>query len=209
MLAGPAEGGVSWSISRRLGAERSVPGSLARGFEDQAGEIERQRKSIADQHGFGGVGQAEGGRTFDVSASLGGIAALGIGLPADTQPPGIGTDLHVTRQADGTIGQGEGSGQGETQGMCRIGKGAGGVGECGSCAGDVGIGLMGAFEATDPFGGVTLVVMAIAGQAVAVWAKWDSIAVVPALETGERDIIAFGMAQMDGAQSLQILVDEA
>ncbi len=68
---------------------------------------------------------------------------------------------------------------------------------------------MGAFEATDPFGGVTLVVMAIAGQAVAVWTKWDSIAVVPALETGERDIIAFGMAQMDGAQSLQILVDEA
>ncbi len=78
-----------------------------RSFEDQAGEIERQRKSIADQHGFGGVGQAEGGRTFDVSASLGGIAALGIGLPADTQPPGIGTDLHVARQADGTIGQGE------------------------------------------------------------------------------------------------------
>ena len=84
-----------------------MPGSLARGFEDQASEIERQRKSITDQHGFGGVGQPKGGRTFDVSASLGGIAALSIGLPADTQSPGIGTDLHVTRQADGTIGQGE------------------------------------------------------------------------------------------------------
>lgn len=113
LLAGPAEAGDSWSISRRLGAERSVPGSLARSFEDQAGEIERQRKSITDQHGFGGVGQPKGGGTFDVSASLGGIATLSIGLPADTQSPGIGTNLHITRQADGTIGQGECGGQGE------------------------------------------------------------------------------------------------
>jgi hypothetical protein len=84
-----------------------VPGSLVRGFEDQAGEIEGQGESITDQHGFGGVGQPKGGGTFEVSASLGSIAALGIGLPADTQLPGIGTDLQVTRQADGTIRQGE------------------------------------------------------------------------------------------------------
>ena len=62
---------------------------------EQAGEIERQGESIADQHGFGGVGLAEGGGPFEVSTSLGGIAALGIGLPADMQLPGIGTDLHV------------------------------------------------------------------------------------------------------------------
>ena len=192
-------------------------GRLAGSFEDQAREIKGQGERVADQHGFGGVGQAEGGRTFEVSASLGGIAALGIGLPADTQLPGIGTDLHVTRQADGTIGQGESGGQGKPQGMGRIGEGAGSVGNrglsrpraAGLRARNIGIELVGTFETADPFGGVTLVVMAIAGQAVAVWAKWDSIAVVPALETGERDIIAFGMAQMDGAQSLQILVDEA
>lgn len=186
-----------------------MPGSLARGFEDQASEIECEREGITDQHGFGGIGQPKGGGTFEVPASLGGIAALGIGLPADTQSPGIGTDLHVARQADGTIGQGKSGGQGESQGMGRIGEGAGGVRDCGCCAGDVGIGLVGAFETADPFGGVALVVMAIAGKAVAVWAKRDSVAVVPALETGERDIVAFGMAQTDGAQSLQILVDEA
>ena len=186
-----------------------MPGSLARGFEDQSGEIERQGKGVADEHGFGGVGQAESGRTFDVSASLGSIAALSIGLPADTQSPGIRTNLHVTRQADGTIGQGESGGQGKPQGMGRIGEGAGRVRDCGCCAGDVGIGLVGAFETADPFGGVALVVMAIAGQAVAVWAKRDSVAVISALETSERVIIAFGMAQTDGAQSLQILVDEA
>ena len=56
---------------------------------------------------------------------------------------------------------------------------------------------------------MTLVVMAIAGKTVAVWTKRASVAVIPALETGERNIIAFGMAQTDGAQSLQILVDEA
>jgi len=186
-----------------------VPGSLAGSFEDQASEVERQGESITDQHGFGGVGQAEGRRTFEVSASLGGIAALSIGLPADTQLPGIGTDLHVTRQADGTIRQGESGSQGEPQGMGGIGKRAGSVRDCGCCAGDVGIGLVGAFETADPFGGMALVIMAIAGQAVAVWAKRDSVAVVPALETGERVIIAFGMAQTDGAQGLQILVDEA
>ena len=59
-----------------------------------------------------------------MSAGLGGIAALGIGLSADTQLPGIGTDLQVTRQADGTIGQGESGSQGEPQGMSRIGEGA-------------------------------------------------------------------------------------
>jgi hypothetical protein len=93
--------------------------------------------------------------------------------------------------------------------MSGIGEGAGGVRDCGGCAGNVGIGLVGAFEATNPFGGMALVVMAIAGQAVAVRAKRDSVAVVPALETGERNIIAFGMAQTDGTQSVEILVDEA
>ena len=186
-----------------------MPGSLARGFEDQASEIECEGEGITDQHGFSGVGQPKGGRTFDVSASLGGIAALGIGLPADTQSPGIGTDLHVTRQADGTIGQGEGSGQGKPQGMGRIGEGAGGVRDRGCCSGNVGIELVGTFETADPFGGMALVIMAIAGKAVAVWTKRDSIAVVPALETDKRVIIAFSMAQTDGAQSLQILVDEA
>ena len=200
---------VNQGISWRPRARRWALGNLAGSFEDQASEIERQGEGIANQHGFGGVGQPKGGGTFDVSASLGGIAALGIGLPADTQLPGIRTDLHVARQADGTIGQGECGGQGEPQGMGRIGEGAGGVRDCGCCAGDVGIGLVGAFETAHPFGGMALVVMAIAGKAVAVWAKRDSVAVVPALETCERDIIAFGMAQTDGAQSLQILVDEA
>ena len=144
-----------------------------------------------------------------MSASLGGIAALSIGLPADTQLPGIGTDLQVTRQADRTIGQGESGSQGESQGMSGIGEGAGGVRDCGGCCRDVGITLVGTFETADPFGGVALVVMAIAGQAVAVRTKRDSVAIVPALETGERVIIAFGVAQTDGTQSLQILVDEA
>lgn len=194
-----------------------MPGSLARGFEDQASEIECEREGITDQHGFGGVGQPKGGRTFDVSASLGGIAALGIGLPADTQPPGIGTDLHVTRQADGTIGQGESGGQGKPQGMSRISEGAGSVRNrglprpraAGLGTGNIGIELVGTFETADPFGCMALIIMAIAGKAVAVWTKRDSIAVVPALETDEHVIIAFGMAQPDGAQSLQILVDEA
>jgi hypothetical protein len=184
-----------------------VFGSLAGSFKDQASEMEGQGERVADQHGFGGVGQPKGGGTFEVSASLGGIAALGIGLPADTQLPGIGTDLQVTRQADGAIGQGERGGQGEPQGMGKIGEGAGGVRDCGG-SGDVGITLVGAFETADPFGGMALVVMAIAGQVVAVWAKRGSVLVIATLQTGERVIIAFGVAQTNGAQGLQILVDK-
>ena len=93
--------------------------------------------------------------------------------------------------------------------MGRIGKGANGVGNRGLRARNIGIALVCTFETAYPFGGMTLVVMAIAGKTVAVWTKRASVAVIPALETGERNIIAFGMAQTDGAQSLQILVDEA
>ena len=169
-------------------------GRVARSFGDQAGEIEGQREGIADEHGLGGVGQAEGGRPFEMSACLSGIAALGIGLPADAQLPGIGTDLHVTCQADGSIGQGECGGQGESQGMDRIGEGAGGVRDGSLCAGEVGIALVDAFKTTHPFGGMALVVMPIAGQAVAVRAKRGTILVIAALEAGERDIVTFGVA---------------
>lgn len=51
----------------------------------------------------------------------------------------------------------------------------------------------------NPFGGVALIVMAIAGQAVAEWAKGDAVFIVAAFETDERCVITGGMTQADGA----------
>jgi hypothetical protein len=42
-----------------------------------------------------------------VAVSLGGIAAFGITLSADAQLPGVRADLHIPRQADGAIREGQ------------------------------------------------------------------------------------------------------
>ncbi len=61
---------------------RSLLHGVARCFEDQTGQVEGQRESITEEHGFSGVGEAKGGGTFKMPASLGRIAALGIRLSA-------------------------------------------------------------------------------------------------------------------------------
>jgi hypothetical protein len=85
-----------------------------------------------------------------------------------------------------------------------MGEGASGTRESEGCAGDIRIGLVGALETTDPLGGMTLVVMTVAGQAVAVWTKRDAVFVIAALETGQGLVIPFGMSQTNGAQGVQI-----
>ena len=93
------------------------------GFTDQACEIESKRQGITDKHGFRGIAQSKRGGTFELSARLNGIAAFRIGLPANTQFPSFRTNLHVARQTDGTIGQGQSGGQRKPKGVLRIGEG--------------------------------------------------------------------------------------
>jgi hypothetical protein len=50
-----------------------------------------------------------------VAASLGCIATFGITLPADAQLPGVRTDLHVPRQADRAIREGQAGGDGSAE----------------------------------------------------------------------------------------------
>jgi len=102
-------------------------GGLAGGFKNQAGQVEGDGECVADGHGFGGVIQAEGAGTFELPASLGGVAALGIRLPADPQFPGIRTDLGITGQAGSAIWECQPGGSGISQGVVWIGKGAGGA----------------------------------------------------------------------------------
>ena len=92
-------------------------GGWLRSLADQAGEIEGQGKGVRDEHGFGGVVEAEPGGALDAAALLDGISALGVALASDAQLPGIGTDLEIACQADAAIWEGKASGEGETQGM--------------------------------------------------------------------------------------------
>ena len=52
---------------------------------------------------------------------------------------------------------------------------------------------MSAFEATDPLGGMTLIIMSIAGKAIPVWTKRDAVLIIPTLEAGERDVVSICM----------------
>ena len=166
------------------------------GFLDEAGEVKQEREGIADGGSLGRVDQAEPGGTFQVAVSLGGIAALGIGLSADAQLPGVGTDLHVTRQADGAIREGQAGGDGSAERVGGIGErtgGARGLGLGGKL--DIRLGLVEALLAADPFGGLVLVVVAVAGQAVAEGAEGDAVLVVAALQAGQGLVVALGMAR--------------
>ena len=77
------------------------------GFLDEAGQVKQERECIAHGSSLRRVDQAEPGRAFQVAVSLGGIAAFGIALPADAQFPGVRADLHIPRQADGAIREGQ------------------------------------------------------------------------------------------------------
>jgi len=121
-------GGSSEVISADLlGWDRWLP-SLARRFENQAGQVEGNGERIADGHGLGGVRQAERAGAFELPAGLGGIAALGVGLPADAEFPGFGAELGIAGQAGGAIRQVQARGDGISQGVLRPGKGASGSG---------------------------------------------------------------------------------
>ena len=71
---------------------------------------------------------------------------------------------------------------------------------------DIGLGLMCALAMTDPFGGVTLIIMTIAGHAIAVRTERDTVLIIAALEASEGELIAIGVAEANGAQGVEILM---
>ena len=75
-------------------------------------------------------------------------------------------------------------------------------------AGNVRSGLVNAFLPANPFGGLALVIVAIAGKPVTVRAEGNAVFVEAALETSEGLVVSLGMADADGAQGPEVLVDE-
>ena len=177
---------------------------LVGSLKDQACRVESQGKRVADDHGFSRVGQAKRGRAFDLPAGLGGVAALGVGLPAHAQLPDIRAYLDVARQADGAVWQGQPGGHGKTERVVGGGKRAGIARNNIWSSGNVGVWLVDTFKAADPFGRAALVVVPVGGKPVAEGAERVSAAVIAALEAGKRVGILIRMADTNGAQGMQV-----
>ena len=69
--------------------------------------------------------------------------------------------------------------------------------------------LMQTLLAADPFSGLALVIVAIGREAIAERAEGIAMFVIPALEAGEGQIVAIGVAEADGTHGTQVLVDIA
>lgn len=149
-----AEAGLSSCASRKGQGVRRLCGRRqgdAGGFLDEASEVEEDGKGIADEGGLGGIVQAEVRRALEAEAGLVGIAGFGIGLSADAEMPEIRIDLDIASEADGAVREGEANGEGQAEGMIRIGERAGrrrGLVR----DGDVGLGLVQALAAAEPLG---------------------------------------------------------
>ena len=64
-----------------------------------------------------------------------------------------------------------------------------------------------ALAMTNPFGGVTLIIMTIAGHAIAMRTEGNTVLIIAALEACECKLISIGVADADGAQGVEILMN--
>lgn len=74
------------------------------------------------------------------------------------------------------------------------------------CGRDVRNGLVRALAMTDPFGGMALIIMTIAGKSIAVRTERHAVLIIAALEAGERQVICLCMPYPNGAQGVEILI---
>ena len=74
--------------------------SSERCFTHETNDVERAGEDIAQVLRLRAVGFAEPGRTFQIPASLVGVAAFCVAETTDTQFPGVRIDLQIPSQAD-------------------------------------------------------------------------------------------------------------
>ena len=104
-------------------------------------------------------------------ARLIGVAGLSITLAALTDVPGGGADLEIACEADVAVGKGEADADDEIARGLRGEVGtAGMIDGGGGVEGDIRLGLTTTSLTTNPFTIATLIVVAIEGQAIALWA---------------------------------------
>jgi len=198
-------GGRQWAGTWDL--KRSGSGTGKGSLEDETGKIGGESEGIANDHGFGRVGKAEPGGTFQVAVLLGGIAGFGIALAAHAELPEIGADLGIASQADGAIREGEANGDGKAEGLIGVGKGTGLAGRLVVRVvgdGEIGVGLVKAFLAADPLGRLAVVIVAIGSEAVTMRTEGVPGIIIATRQTSEGVRIDFVGAWSDGAQGVQI-----
>ena len=178
------------------------------GFPDKARQVERQGQDITQEGGLGRIGQAETRNALELSAGLVGVAGFGIGEPSETQIPAGGANPQVTRQANGTVRQAQGSGQAEAQRSLRVLVGTADGRRIAVRRTEIRWGTLGAGLAANPFGALALVIVAVAMQPVAMRTKRGAVFIEAAPQTGARIVVGGVMAQLDGAQGFEILMDE-
>ncbi len=122
--------------------------------------------------------------------------------------PAGGADPQVTSQANGTIRQSQGGGQAEAQRSVGVLVGTAERCRVALRRTEIGCPPPGAWLAANPFGALVRVVVAIAMQPVAMRTERGAVFIEAAPQTGERILIPRVMAQLDGAQGFEVLVDE-
>ena len=65
---------------------------------------------------------------------------------------------------------------------------------------------MNAFETTDPFSGMALIIMTIAGKSIAVRTERNTVLIKAALQASIRKIISIGVTDPNRAQGVEILM---
>lgn len=184
-------------------------------FADEASDVTGKGQDIGEKRSLGSVGQAVPGRTFDATTPLVGVSALSVAEATNTQVPGRRTDLEITGEADIAIGKSaidtdhtaqrmigglERTVRSEVKDSLRVGRRI--------AEKDIRQGLMGAALTADPFTVATFVVVAVEGEAVAVGAEGVTERVIAAFEADKRIFVSDVVTDFDGAQGLEVIVDE-
>lgn len=194
------------------GARSWRTGSSEGGFTDEAGHVEDRGEDIPEDGGLGAVIHTEPGRTFQAATGLAGIATFRVTLSPNAQFPGRRTNLKVPSQADIAIREGEVHRNSVAQGVVVIPIGANRTGMVrirGIRELNIRLRLVDTLLAANPFAVPALIIMPVEAQAVAVRAQRGPMFVITALEAGERLIVMCITTQVNGAQRLEVIMDEA
>ena len=172
---------------------------------NKADEVEGVGQDISHEVGFGTIVESEPWRTFELTSSLVGVAALGITLSADAKLPGGGIELEVSGEAQAAVGQCQPGAEGVAQGMVRVTEGTVVSVRQMAMGQDIGMWLTATALATDPRSGLTVIVMTIRSEGVAAGAEGDALGIIATGQTDDRVLIDLVMAQREDAQCAQII----
>ena len=70
-------------------------------------------------------------------------------------------------------------------------------------------GMRHALLTTDPLAGLALVVVTVEGEQITMWAERSALRIIAAFQTSERVFVTLVVADTDGTQGVEMVVDKA